>query len=170
MKGIPPLLDRLGGIGSTQTEPTDPTTTESGPDEVALSNPVECASDAVSLELGLQATEVDAGSSLEVPITMTNTGQVPCLLDVGHAQLRMAVTSGNDPVWTTDQCPSGRAEHRILLAAGAVQENTITWNGRRGAQDCPDNTHAARKGTYRLEVSLAVGGSEATQTRTLTLN
>lgn len=170
VKGIPLLIDRFGGMfGASEPETTEPSDTASGPDEVALSNPVACAGDAVSVELGLQATEVDAGSKVEVPITITNTGQVPCLLDVGNAQLTMAVTSGNDPIWSTDQCPAGRAEHRILLAVGGVQENTITWSGRRGAQDCPDDTHEARKGTYQVEVSLAVGDSEATQTRSLTL-
>src|SRR5690625_4174147 len=167
VRGVPLLLDRFGPLSA---EPSaEPTEEATGPDEEALANPVECVPGAVSLDLGLAATEVDAGSQVEVPVTLTNTGQVPCLLDVGHAALQVQVTSGDDTVWTTAQCPAGKAERPILLAAGGVEETTVTWSGRRSAADCPDDTRDARAGTYRIEVSIAVDGDEVTQRHTLTL-
>lgn len=167
VRGVPLLLDRFGPLSA---EPSaEPTEEATGPDEEALANPVECVPGAVSLDLGLAATEVDAGSQVEVPITVTNTGQVPCLLDMGHAALQMQVTSGDDTVWTTAQCPAGNAERPILLPADGAEETTITWSGRRSAADCPDDTRDARAGTYRIEVSIAVDGDEVTQRHTLTL-
>src|SRR5690625_2743680 len=167
VRGVPLLLDRFGPLSA---EPSaEPTEEATGPDEEALANPVECVPGAVSLDLGLAATEVDAGSQVEVPVTVTNTGQVPCLLDMGHAALQMQVTSGDDTVWTTAQCPAGNAERPILLPADGAEETTITWSGRRSAADCPDDTRDARAGTYRIEVSIAVDGDEVTQRHTLTL-
>lgn len=167
VRGVPLLLERFGPLSAEPS--TEPTEEATGPDEEALANPVECQSGAISLDLGLTATEVEAGSQVEVPVTVTNTGQVPCLLDVGHAALQMQVTSGDDPVWTTVQCPAGKAERPVLLAADGAEETTITWSGRRSAADCPDDTRTARAGTYRIEVSIAVDGSEVTERRTLTL-
>lgn len=168
VKGVPLVLDRFGsGETAPSTEPTDDAT---GPDEEALANPVACVPDAVSLELGLAATEVEAGSQVEVPVSVTNTGQVPCLLDIGNQSLELVVSSGDDTVWTTAQCPAGKDERQVLLASGAVEETTITWSGRRSASDCPNDTHKARPGTYRVQVSIAVDGTEVSQRRTLTLN
>ena len=99
VQGVPLLLERFGsGDAEASTEPTEEST---GPDEEALANPVACQPDAVSVELGLSGGEVPAGSRVEVPVTITNTGQVPCLLDVGNASLELVVSSGADTVWTT---------------------------------------------------------------------
>ncbi len=168
VRGVPVLLDRFGSDDSDAT--AEPTADSTGPDEEALANPVGCQPDAVSLELGLASGEVAAGSRVDVPVTITNTGQVPCLLDVGNASLELRVTSGDDTVWTTAQCPASGDERQILLAAGAVEENTITWSGRRSAADCPSDTREARAGTYRVQVNLAVDGGEVTERRALTLN
>ena len=168
VQGVPLLLERFGsGDAEASTEPTEEST---GPDEEALANPVACQPDAVSVELGLSGGEVPAGSRVEVPVTITNTGQVPCLLDVGNASLELVVSSGEDTVWTTEQCPAGRDERQILLAIGAVEENTMTWSGRRSAADCPNDTREARAGTYRVQVSLAVDGGEVTERQSLTLS
>lgn len=167
VRGVPLLKERFGGSETAPT--TAPTEEESGPDEEAMANPVACLPGAVALELGLTTSTADAGSRVDVPITITNTGQVPCLLDVGNASLQMEVSSGNDTIWTTAQCPAGKDERPILLAAGGVEETAISWNGRRSAADCPNDTDAARAGTYRIQVSLAVGGSEVTEKHTLTL-
>lgn len=168
VQGVPLLMDRFGPDDSeAATEPAeDPT----GPDEEALANPVACQADAVSLELGLASSEISAGSRVDVPITITNTGQVPCLLDVGNASLQVVVTSGEDTVWTTAQCPAGRDERQLLLATGAVEETVISWSGRRSAADCPNDTREARAGTYRVQVSLAVDGGEMTERQALTLS
>lgn len=164
---MPLLLERFG---PDRAEPSaEPTEEPTGPDEEALANPVGCLPEAVSLELGMAGAEVAAGTKVEVPITITNTGQVPCLLDVGNDALQLEVTSGNDTVWTTAQCPAGTAEQPILLPVGGMEETTISWSGRRSAADCPDDTREARAGTYQIEVSIAVDGDEVTQRRTLTL-
>lgn len=168
VQGVPLLLDRFGSDDPAAT--TEPTEDSTGPDEEALANPVGCQADAVSLELGLPGGAVDAGSRVDVPITITNTGQVPCLLDVGNASLELRVTSGDDTVWTTAQCPASGNERQILLATGAVEESTITWSGRRSAADCPSDTREARAGTYRVQVALAVDGGEVSERQTLTLN
>ncbi|HIZ36019.1 MAG TPA: hypothetical protein H9815_09600 [Candidatus Ruania gallistercoris] len=168
VQGVPLLLERFG---PSSAEPTsEPTEDSTGPDEEALANPVGCQSEAVSLELGSAGGTVAAGSQVEVPVTITNTGQVPCLLDVGNASLELAVTSGDDTVWTTAQCPAGREEQRILLATGAVEERTITWSGRRSAAECPSDTREARAGAYRVQVSLAVDDGAVTERQALTLN
>ncbi|WP_139177498.1 hypothetical protein [Ruania alba] len=174
------LMDRFGGTGATAgpledgtVEPTPtptPTPTESiTPDEEALANPVACVPDVVDVAIGLESANVRAGSEVPVGVTITNSGQVACLLDVGHGSLDMTVTSGGDRVWTTAQCPSGPAERPILLDAGAAEETALTWGGRRSADGCPADAAEAEPGTYRVTIGLDVDGTEVGTDEVLTL-
>ncbi|QOR70060.1 hypothetical protein IM660_15710 [Ruania alkalisoli] len=172
--GVRALLERFGpGEGPTATEPaTDAATTpapEATPDEEALANPVGCVPQAIDVVTALDSTQVSAGSDVPASVTVTNRGQVPCLLDVGHAALQMTVTSGEDQVWTSVECPAGSSEIPILLDIGAEEQRTLTWSGRRSAEGCPGDTAMAEAGTYVLEVALTVGESRVATEQALTL-
>ncbi|UFU05841.1 hypothetical protein [Ruania halotolerans] len=167
-------MDRFGGAGAvaeesesdpTETTPTGPAT----PDAEALANPVACVPEIVDVAVGLESASVRAGSEVPVAVTITNTGQVPCLLDVGHGSLAMAVSSGDDTVWTNEQCPSGSAERPILLDINAQEERVLAWSGQRSAEGCPSGAAEAEPGTYRIDVSLDVDGTEVSNDEVLTL-
>ncbi|HLR27066.1 MAG TPA: hypothetical protein VK086_00120, partial [Ruania sp.] len=81
-------------FGSDDPEAMPTTTAESsGPSEEELANPQTCSSSALELKVDPASTTVAAGSSLEVPITVTNEGKVQCLVDVGNSSMQMTVTS-----------------------------------------------------------------------------
>lgn len=155
-------------FGSDEPEAAPSATAEStGPSEEELANPETCRSTALALTVAPENTTAPAGAGVQVPITITNEGKVQCLIDVGNANLQMVITSGDDTVWTTAQCPANPQEHQVLLAPGASEQDAITWSGNRSAEGCPQDAQVAGPGTYRIEVTLSAGGGKLTEKRTL---
>lgn len=145
----------------TGTEVVDPEgTAETGPPtEEDLANPVDCQPAAVELSMSLASASVAKGAETEVPVTVTNAGQVPCLLDVGGAELVLTVYSGEDKIWDSRHC-GGTSDRRILLDIGAQDVTTLTWPGTRSASGCPDDPAVAEPGTYRVVATLLTAVDE----------
>lgn len=155
-------------FGSEEPESVPTTTTESsGPSEEELANPQACRSEAIDLSIAPEETTVSAGSGVKVPITITNDGDVQCLIDVGNDALQMNVTSGEDTVWTTQQCATNPQENEVLLAPGADEQDVITWSGTRSSEDCPDDAPVAEAGTYEIEVRVSADGGSVTEDGTV---
>lgn len=135
-------------------EPTGPPTQEQ------LANPVDCRPGTVEVDIALPAATLPAGASSRMPVTVSNTGQVPCLLDLGTDTLLVAVTSGDDPVWSSRHCGIGETR-RILLDVGATDRVSVTWPGSRSAAGCAEDQPVAKAGSYRVDVQLLAPGDAA---------
>lgn len=147
----------------TGTEVTQEQSTDV--DEEALANPVDCLPGAVDVEIDLAGASYDAGVQVEVPVTVTNTGDMPCLADTGHNALEVEIHSGDDLIWASSQCPSGAAERALLLDVGASESRTISWDGNRGC----DSDSVAQAGTYRVLATLNADGGQASAEQAFTL-
>ncbi len=130
--------------------------------EPDLANPVPCLSDAVDAELSLDTTSLSAGDSLRITMDVTNTGDVPCLVNLGHGALTVQVTSGDDVIWDTAECPRGDEEVSLLLDIDASSDRTITWDGQRCGTD-----DDARPGSYQVTAELALDGGELDDNQSL---
>jgi len=123
--------------------------TTAPPTDWQLANPVDCRPTAVAVDIALSSTTLSKGATTKIPVTLTNTGQLPCLLDVGAAQLVVTIYSGEDKIWDSRHCGGG-TERRILLDAGEADATTVTWRGVRSSDGCPDKAAKAKPGTYRV--------------------
>ncbi|MPV50450.1 hypothetical protein GCG21_10635 [Pseudactinotalea sp. HY160] len=143
--------DRAGSADAGGSTPATPT----GPTEEELANPVACAAGALEVSIDLTGDTLRHGAGSDFPITVTNSGQVPCLVDLGYAGFELALFSGGDRVWTTADCHGERPEHQeYLFDLGYSQTTTIPWQGRRSAPDCAKDQNFADAGTYRARVTL----------------
>ncbi|WP_163540757.1 hypothetical protein [Occultella kanbiaonis] len=151
--------------------PADGATDAAGtPDEDALSNPVSCVPAAVGLTLTPAAASTAAGSGLGVAVEIVNAGRVACLLDVGAGALTLEVYSGEDRVWSTQDCPAAAAEVSVLLDTGAAQSASFTWPGTRSVAGCPGGQPVAGAGTYRLVLGLTTDGGPVTTEQAFTVS
>lgn len=157
------------GDAADQAQTQDAAADETGPDDDALANPVQCRTEALDVAIDLEAATFSAGDPVQVPVTVTNTGDVPCLTDTGHEAMTVEVSSGQDLIWSSSQCPPGAAERDLLLDIGASQTHTVTWDGTRGATSCDSETTAS-SGTYRLDVALMADGADAGAEQAFTLD
>lgn len=159
-----------GGAGDEQPRAAAPTasaapspspTPTPAPTATAGYQPVACLATALEIAEADTATKVAAGTPVAFDITVTNSGSVPCLLEVGSARLGVVVSSGTDRIWSSTDCPTGRTERRFLLDVGAAAEIKTEWDQTRSAPGCPGGQPAAKPGTYRAVVTVDGGGTAA---------
>ena len=62
--------------------------------------------------------------------------------------------SGEDRIWSSDDCSKGTGQGVLLLGAGEARALTVQWPGKRTRPNCETGA-VARPGTYR--VSARVG-------------
>ncbi len=119
------------------------------PDPSASAGP-ECADDA--LELAPAATEASyaLGASPQLELTVTNTGSTPCRRDLGQAAVEIIVFSGEDRIWSSDDCAPGGGADVVTLQPGAVEVSRVTWSGTRSLPGCAGEQARALAGTYRV--------------------
>ena len=93
--------------------------------------------DPSTLKSTVQGPEsVGVGAGATFSISLVNSGQAPCLIDVGSQALGVRVTSGSQQVWDSVTCPVGQTEKALLLPAGKGADVTVTWNGNAATSDC----------------------------------
>ena len=146
-----------GSDGPAESEAT----AESGGTEEAQDVPaappepgevVACAADNLSLEASADPSSPAAGAPVTFELIVRNEGQMPCLLGAGPAELVVAVSSGNDSVWSSAHCADGANE--LLLDVEAHYTIPVRWNGQRSVEGCTGGGQPAAAGTYRAAVAL----------------
>ncbi|MGY4644010.1 hypothetical protein [Cellulomonas sp. URHB0016] len=115
-----------------------------------------CSADHLALSVVAAAESFPAGVSPMFAVTITNTGSEPCLVDAGDAHREIVITSGDDRVWSNQDCVAHGTETRaLLLPAGGADAQQLAWNRIRSAVGCPDELPAPAAGTYSAAFTLA---------------
>ena len=110
-----------------------------------------CPASALVLSAKADAQRYPPGRRPVLTIGIANKGSVPCTRDVGQAAREIRVMSGNDRVWSSDDCSPGGAPMIVTLRPGAAAMTfSVTWSRKRSAPGCPAGTKEAAAGTYRL--------------------
>lgn len=93
-----------------------------------------------------------------ISMTITNTGSVPCTLDVGTGQQLYSIVSGSDPIWNSADCQTDPQPFEQVLAPNETLTTTpFAWDRTRSSTStCDQDRPAVVAGgaTYRLSVSL----------------
>jgi hypothetical protein len=148
------LLGRLGGDDEPDVlaVPTPSASAgEAAPTPSATPEPVgPCGDDVLEVQGTAEAADVAVGAGTRLVLTVRNTGTVPCTRGLGQGAVELVVTSGEDRVWSSDDCAPGGDEGVVELAPGDVQTARATWPGTRSAPGCPPDQPVAQAGTYRV--------------------
>jgi hypothetical protein len=83
-------------------------------------------------------------------LTVRNIARVACTRDLGQAARELRVLSGNDRVWSSDDCAPGGGSEPTVLDPDEAKTFTVAWARRRSAEGCPANRPAVGPGTYRV--------------------
>jgi hypothetical protein len=154
------LVGRAGGGDDTLAAAGRPTPTPSAAPASATPSatpePVEpCPDEALEVVATAAGADVGVGARTLMTLTVRNTGTVACTRALGQGAVELVVTSGEDRVWSSDDCAPGGDEGVVQVAPGDVQTARATWPGTRSAPGCPPDQPVAQPGTYR--VSARVG-------------
>ncbi|TQN33140.1 hypothetical protein FHX37_3139 [Haloactinospora alba] len=89
----------------------------------------------------------------EFELSVVNTADQTCTVDVGPTNMELRVTSGDDRIFSTADCVSGNGSDKVQLSRGVPHTETVAWDRKRSWKDCPDKDMSAeRPGTYVLSL------------------
>ncbi|MFD0383554.1 hypothetical protein ACFQ2B_17865 [Streptomyces stramineus] len=90
-------------------------------------------------------------------IVVKNTGSSACKVNFGATAAVLKITSGDDHVWSSADCPRGTGAVLVELAGSGETKRTLEWDRKRSAARCatPSGDTTAGAGTYRVEVKVA---------------
>ncbi len=83
-----------------------------------------------------------------------------CTFEVSAQTITLNITSGNDPIWSTRQCPGVVPTANVVARKDVATYLFVTWNGKRSDATCSRLTEWALPGWYHVRVA-ALGGEPA---------
>jgi hypothetical protein len=145
-----PAASRSPKPKATKKPSTSPSVSPTAsPTPTGPAQPCQAADLLLSAKADKQA--YPAGQRPVLTIGIANKGTAPCTRDVGQAARSITVTSGNDRVWSSDDCSPGGGSQVVTLQPGAAAQSfSVTWGRKRSAPGCPAGMNAAPAGTYRV--------------------
>jgi len=137
---------------SRSASPTTPAPSRSaGASPTASAAIGPCKPADLLLSAKADAQTYPAGRRPVLTIGVQNKGRVACTRDVGQAAREIIVKSGNDRVWSSDDCSPGGGPTVATLQPGAAPTSfTVTWSRTRSAPGCPAGRRDAPAGTYKV--------------------
>lgn len=116
----------------------------------------------VTFDFAQRDQEVYAsGSDPGFKITVVNTADQTCTVDVGGGALEVRIHSGEDRIYSTADClKDGGAEER-QLNRGVPHEFTVDWERNRSFTDCRDTSSLAQAGWYRANLHGDYAGDQS---------
>jgi hypothetical protein len=132
--------------------PTRAVPTRAGPTRTATARPgakvTICPAAAVAVRVHADARSYIGDRRPKFTLEFGNSSRTPCRLDVGPKALELVITSGDDRIWSSDDCYPSRESDVITFAPGKRQAVVVTWTRDRSAVGCPKDRPAAKPGTY----------------------
>jgi hypothetical protein len=107
-----------------------------------------CNEAGIKVSGSVDRTSYAAGEDPRLSLRVTNTGQVPCDINVGTSQMQFKVTSGEDLVFNSRDCQADSTNLVKNLKPGASETANFTWKRNRSAAGCAKVTADPGAGTY----------------------
>ncbi|MBT2382691.1 hypothetical protein [Streptomyces sp. ISL-11] len=117
----------------------------------------DCASGSVRVELRSVKNAYAPDEKPKFEVVVKNTGGSACKVNLGATAAILKITSGDDHVWSSDDCARGAGAVLVELPGSGETKRTVEWDRKRSAPQCatPSGDTAAGAGTYRVEVKIA---------------
>ncbi|MCA1711058.1 MAG: hypothetical protein LC789_05210 [Actinobacteria bacterium] len=142
---------------SASTRPSPAASTAASPSPAGSPSPVQvaaCGDAALQVTVEADATSYKPGAAPRFALSVVNTGAVPCRRALGPDAVEIRVFSGEDRIWSSDDCSKGTGQGVLELAPKDPRQMVVQWPGKRTKPGC-DTGETAKPGTYR--VSARVG-------------
>jgi hypothetical protein len=138
--------------GGTSAQPSPSATASPKPPSPA---PLQTCRDTVlQVSAESDAESYPTGGAPRFTLTVRNVGSVSCRRALGPDAVELRVFSGEDRIWSSDDCNEAKGQGVLTLKPGEAQALTVRWPGKRTKPGC-DVGEGAQPGTYR--VSARVG-------------
>lgn len=129
-------------------EPTEEPSASGSPTESA------CADAAVEVAASTDAEVYEPEQNPVLTLTVSNTGDEPCPVNVGTSQMEFLITSGEDRIFSSVDCQEGAEDLIREIPADGSEEANFTWERIRSVPSCETVEETPAPGSYDLTVSL----------------
>jgi hypothetical protein len=173
------------GAGGSETDPssaseTSPTATDEpaeGTDEAATETPPAVAEGAcdpanISVVAKTDATTYAEGVSPMLSLSVTNSGDAACLMNVGSDVQEYRITSGEEQIWSSKDCQTDPVALQQELQPGVPVDSTpFAWDRTRSdAAACDAERTQVTGAGASYHLSVTIDGVESADTKQFVLN
>jgi hypothetical protein len=117
--------------------------------------------DPEDLTVEARVTREPNDGDVRIPLVLHGK-QAACTFSVSSRSIVAKIVSGDDFIWSSQQCPTIKPRDVVVRSARGVKV-TVVWSGRRSDPECSASTNWADVGDYHLIV--ATLGGEPTDTQ-----
>ncbi|MFE0376070.1 hypothetical protein ACFW1M_10865 [Streptomyces inhibens] len=124
---------------------------------VAAPSLPNCTSDGAELVLRSVKSSYAPGVQPKFELTVKNSAGAACKVDLGQkaAVLTITDTAGDDPVWASNDCPSGTAPALLKVPAKGSVQRIVEWDRRASGPQCATPSSAVvPAGKYLIEAKV----------------
>lgn len=98
-----------------------------------------------------------AGEPVTFALELRTITTPACTWQVSPSTLTMKITSGDDDIWTSQDCPRAIPSEDVVVRNNVGTEVEVTWSGRRSDDDCSRLTEWALPGWYYVDGAALAG-------------
>ena len=103
------------------------------------------------------AKKTVAGGPVTFTMQLRTIRSPACTWTVSPKTMTVKITSGDDDIWFSSQCPRAVPSQNVVLRNNVTTEVDVTWSARRSDEGCTRYTDWAMPGFYHVEAA-ALGG------------
>jgi len=104
--------------------------------------------------------QAHAGGIVTITLLVTSKVSPACTFEVSRSSVVLKLTSGDDKIWTTQQCPRAMPTTTVIARQQVPGQVQVSWHGHRSNEGCTSAAAWALPGYYHA--AAAALGSEAT--------
>ena len=93
----------------------------------------------------------NAGSPVRITLEVTTRKAEACYWEVSPDSVVLKLTSGNDPIWSSQECPAVIPTRDVVPRRKKADTVDVTWNAKRSDSQCSNATDWAMPGWYHAE-------------------
>lgn len=101
--------------------------------------------------------ETVAGSPVTFVLELRTILTPACTWEVSPESLTVKVTSGDDDIWFSTQCPRAIPREDVVIRSNVSTLLEVTWSARRSDDECSRLTDWAMPGWYFVEAAALAG-------------
>jgi len=103
------------------------------------------------------AAETVAGGPVTFVLELRTIVTPACTWEASPESLTVKITSGDDDIWFSNQCPRAIPREDVVIRNNVSTEVEVTWSARRSDDECSRLTTWAMPGWYYVEAAALAG-------------
>jgi hypothetical protein len=98
-----------------------------------------------------------AGRDVFIVLSLRTISSEACTWRVAPESLTLKITSGDDDIWSTRECPRAVRRQDVVVRQDVSTKVGVTWPGKRSGDDCTRGTQWALPGWYHVNAAALSG-------------